>query len=157
MFLDFQRCCCMCPPSECVVLFLQTIKARPSPIVFLRHFQHAPASHPSLTCTVSCTCSFFPLMPQRTPCSHPNTHTVLIQSSHFLLAPWKVHAWKRTGAYVRIDICRVGGRVAGRIVVFGCCPTSSDSMVPKEGFFFLSNLLILLGNVLCSEMQIESI
>ena len=101
----------------------------------LYSLQHAPAKSP-FSCSASCTCFFFPVIPQRTPRSHPNMHTVLIQPSHFLLAPWKANAWKRTGAYVRIDICRVGGRVAERIVLFGCCPKSSDSMVQKEGFFF---------------------
>lgn len=114
-------------------------------------------SPPFLICTASCTCSFVPMMPQRTLRLHPNTHTVMIQSSNFLLAPWKAHAWKRTGTYVRIDICWVGGRVAERIVLFGFVPQPLTIWCRKKAFFFLSNLLILLGNVLCSEMQIESI
>ena len=43
----------------------------------------------------------------------------------------------------------------GKEVVDGCCLTSNNSTLQKEAFS--TNLLILLGNVPCSEMQIESI
>lgn len=46
-------------------------------------------------------------------------------------------------------------RVREKEVLDGCCLTSNNSTLQKEAFS--TNLLILLGNVPCSEMQIESI